>query len=277
VTIEVKRANLRFYKEKYNSCVGDIVLVDIDDLPAGSSEEILVKCDICGNEKYLSYRKYNKNLRNGGYYTCSSKCSSDKKSRTYFNKTGFDHPLLNPTVKEKKSNTCLLRYGVDNPKKSILIKEKSTKTCLGKYGSKNYVNSEKFKSDMILRYGVDNPMRSAEINEKRIKTGFMIDEFNLIKYQGKYELNFLIHCKDNNIKVSKPNFTIGYTLDGVNKKYLPDFYIQNLNLIIEIKSTYYFNLHYQKNIMKKNYTIESGYNYIMIIDKDYSEFDGLFK
>jgi hypothetical protein len=54
---------------------------------------------------------------------------------------------------------------------------------------------------------------------------------------------------------------------------LPDFFIENKNLIIEIKSTYYFNLHKEKNILKKNYTISSGYNYLLIVDKDYDEFE----
>lgn len=45
----------------------------------------------------------------------------------------------------------------------------------------------------------------------------------------------------------------------------------NFNLIIEIKSSYYFKLEESKNIYKKNASINSGYNFLFIIDKDYKE------
>lgn len=49
-----------------------------------------------------------------------------------------------------------------------------------------------------------------------------------------------------------------------------------MNLIIEIKSTYYYNLHKSKNILKKEYTIKGGYRYIIILDKSYDIFIKLY-
>lgn len=45
------------------------------------------------------------------------------------------------------------------------------------------------------------------------------------------------------------------------------FFIKELNLIIEIKSSYYFNIDYNKNIAKIKAC--SNLNYIIIIDKNY--------
>jgi transcription elongation factor Elf1 len=272
IKVEVKRANVRFYKEKYNCKVGDYINVEIIDLPKGTNLEVFVKCDICGMERMLMYRKYLKNINCYDYYSCSSKCSTNKKKLTCLEKYGVDNPNKNDIVKKQKKLTCLEKYGVDNPNKSIFIKNKTKKTCLEKYGNVSYVNSFDFKNKMNEKYGVVNPMMSYLINDKRIKTSFKINEFDSIKYQGKYELDFLKFCKENNIKVNRPNFNINYVSLQEDKKYLPDFYIEELNLVIEIKSTYYFNLHKEKNLLKKKYTIKFGYEYMLILDKNYKEF-----
>jgi hypothetical protein len=276
VEVKIHRANIRFYKEKYNCVVNDIIFVDIYDLPTGVSIPVLVKCDLCSSEKKLSYKKYIKNINNGGYYSCSSKCANDKRKKTYFERTGFTHQLLNPLILDKIKDTCISRYGFDSPNKSEIIKDKTRKTCMIKYNSNNYVNSVKYKQNMFEKYGVENPMQSNEINDKRIKSSFLINDFESIKYQGKYELDFLYFCKKNDINISKTKFTIDYYEDGKKKKYLPDFYIDSMNLIIEIKSTYYYNLHKSKNILKKEYTIKGGYRYIIILDKSYDIFIKLY-
>jgi hypothetical protein len=43
-------------------------------------------------------------------------------------------------------------------------------------------------------------------------------------------------------------------------------------IIIEIKSDYYYNLHLEKNLCKEKSTLEKGFDFIFIIDKDYTEF-----
>ena len=81
------------------------------------------------------------------------------------------------------------------------------------------------------------------------------------------------YCSKLNIidKISKVK-TIKYKLDGVDRCYHPDFFINELNLIIEIKSSYYYNLYLEKNLVKEKYTLESGFNFIFIIDKNYDDF-----
>jgi hypothetical protein len=53
--------------------------------------------------------------------------------------------------------------------------------------------------------------------------------------------------------------------------------LENLNLIIEIKSSYWFNKHYNKNIEKQKICKENGYNFIFIIDKKYDIFDKMIE
>ena len=80
-------------------------------------------------------------------------------------------------------------------------------------------------------------------------------------------------CDINNIlnKVSKVK-SVKYEFNNKEKYYHPDFFIEELNLIIEIKSDYYYNLHLEKNLCKQEGCIRKGYTFIFIINKDYTNF-----
>jgi very-short-patch-repair endonuclease len=96
-----------------------------------------------------------------------------------------------------------------------------------------------------------------------------------IHYQGSYELDFLEHYYDKlNIKRSK---SIKYKINESNHIYFPDFYIPELNLIIEIKNSYLAKRDKLKLSAKKYAVLKKGFNFIMIIDKDYSSFETILK
>ena len=80
----------------------------------------------------------------------------------------------------------------------------------------------------------------------------------------------LIIGKNNSGKTSLFE-VINLFFDNKNKIYFSDFYLENKNLIIEIKSSYTFNVDLKKNLAKQNACIEQGYNFIFIIDKNYDE------
>jgi len=60
----------------------------------------------------------------------------------------------------------------------------------------------------------------------------------------------------------------------MNKKHIyhPDFYLPEYDLVVEIKSTYWYNVHKGKCLLKEEYT-KKEHNYILILDKNYLEFD----
>jgi len=65
---------------------------------------------------------------------------------------------------------------------------------------------------------------------------------------------------------------IKYTFNGKNKVYHPDFYIPSLNLIVEIKNSYLAEKDKEQIELKKQASINSGFKYIMIINKNYTQF-----
>lgn len=81
------------------------IIVPIEHLPKESNLKILVKCDVCNQEKSIFYQKYNKNISKYGIYTCSTICAQFKIKKTnlekYGNKNYVNTKLLNETVKAK--------------------------------------------------------------------------------------------------------------------------------------------------------------------------------
>jgi hypothetical protein len=105
-----------FYIEKGYVLGGDKIFkhVKISDLHKGSEIRVLCKCDICGNEKTIPYVKYLKNVNNGGFYACSSKCSTVKKEKTLIKNYGENvtNPLKSDLIKNK-----VFRNVIDKKKK----------------------------------------------------------------------------------------------------------------------------------------------------------------
>ncbi len=94
-----------------------------------------------------------------------------------------------------------------------------------------------------------------------------------IYYQGSYEKDFLELCEKLNIlNKIKRGFSIKYKLNNKELIYFPDFFIDELNTIIEIKSLYWYKIHEEKNIIKQKTSINLGYNYILIMNKNYDIF-----
>jgi hypothetical protein len=183
---------------------------------------------------------------------------------------------------EKIKQTNLIKYGVEYSTQSKNNKEKSIKTFIEKYGVENPYQSEKIKEKIhqtnLEKYGVKNPMQNKDIFDKAQKSAFYLKQFKdtNIYYRGSYEFNFLekyfplfpdiINAK-----------SIKYIFENKDLYYFPDFYIPFLNLIIEIKNSYLAKKDRDRIDIKEKATITNGFNYILIIDKDYSNFNSIFK
>jgi len=217
------------------------------------------KCKVChSNVKFYSLQK--------GYAKhCSQSCINiDKYGTTSFFKTD--------EFKLKRKNTLIKKYGVSEPLQLDMFLEKRKTTNLQKYGFETPklhkdVN-EKYKQTCLNRYGVENIMHSDRSfnkmqNNSRTKRKFRNTN---IWYQGSYELDFLEKYYDKYPDIVRGP-SIKYKYKGKNKVYYSDFFIPSLNLVIECKSTYYYNLHKEINKFKEKYTKKSGFNYLLIIDK----------
>lgn len=163
--------------------------VDINDLSFNSHKKVLVKCDICLNEKEVKYQDYNKStLNQKEIYYCSG-CSNlksnttkrriygdnlelivEKQKLTMLDKYEVDNVSKLDSIKIKKMKTCLKNYGVDTPSKSELVKDKMKSTCMIKYGVEFSLQCseirDKIKKTNLEKYGFENVFQSDEIKLK---------------------------------------------------------------------------------------------------------------
>ena len=203
----------------------------------------------------------------------------NKKKVTNLKRYGSTSYMGTDSFIEKSKETNLKKYGYTSSNKSAYIKEKKVKSMLEKYGFiSNSMTEEsklKLKETNLKKYGVEYPMQVADFFEKQQRSGKKTIQYNeKLYYNGSYEKHFLDHANDikilNNIE---RGMIIKYTFNKSKKIYFPDFYINKYNLIVEIKSNYYYNKFLEKNISKMNKCIELGYNFLFIINKNYKAFD----
>jgi hypothetical protein len=292
VIIKMNRGNLGYYnrvmKNKYK--LGDEVDVPVDILPKSITCLVDVCCDVCKKEYKTTYRNYNDCL-GYGFYSCTgckhikSKLTNrskygtdsfvnvDKRKETMITKYGFYN-----NNRDKSLKTCIDKYGEDNVSKVDSVKMKKKETNIKNWGVDNVFQSDDIKKrsrlTMIDKYGVEHPNQNIDIFNKSQISGYKINIYNGLYYRGTYELDFLKHCESIGLKVENGP-SIMFKINGNNKVYHSDFYIRYINLICEVKSRYTYEYSKEINDIKRMESLKKGYNFIFIIDKDYSTLDSL--
>jgi hypothetical protein len=288
VEVKIMKSNIDFYQNKGydNLNINKYNLIKSKDVLTGSGVKIYVTCENCSTERYITSVNYHYQVKKSGYYVCQ-KCNNVKVRETNLKRYGSPCALQNKEVKIKSKKTLLNKYGVDNISKSPDVKnnrsdimkspiyqENLKKGVIKKYGVDNVSKLEFIKNKKIQttlsNYGVENPSQSYEIFEKSQKSGKKIKLHNCgLMYRGTYEKDFLDYCYNNGIIVEKGP-TIKFYYNRKKRYYHSDFIIPSLNLICEIKSSYYYELFKDINDAKKKGSEESGYSFIFIKDKQYN-------
>lgn len=288
IDIKINRHNFYFYLEKgYDVKLKEIHKIKCCDVIKTVATRIYVICSNCKIETYIKSQNYHNQIKKSNFYVCQ-KCNNIKTKQTNLIKYGYKCPLQNKDVMLKSKNTLLKVYGVDNISKldsirddrrdnfkNFIFLEKSKLTWLEKYGVDNPSKSKEIKlkkeETTFKNYGVKNPSQSIDIFDKSQISGKKIKKHNCgLMYRGTYEKDFLDFCVKENIYVEK-GFTIKYYYENKERYYHSDFYIPELNLICEIKSSYYYQLYLEKNISKMKSTLDKGFNFEFIIDKNYDK------
>jgi hypothetical protein len=167
ITENIKVKFTKKYKDLgYNIDLEGIINLKIEHLSKGSDKKILAKCDFCFNEKEISFKDYNHNIKNKNLFSCSSKCGVNKTKITNLEKYGVENTSQYEVFKNKREKKIIELYGVKNVFEHEKIKEKIKKTNLEKYGFENpfqnKIIKEKIKSSNLEKYGVNNYSKSEE-------------------------------------------------------------------------------------------------------------------
>jgi len=114
------------------------------------------------------------------------------------------------------------------------------------------------RNTMFKKYGVSN--------------GYLINHTVAKPYKGficrsSYEKAFIDFAEKYNYTLKVPN-RIAYEHEGRSRYFYPDFYIEELDLIVEIKSDWTWKLQLDLNISKMVCTINQEYDIIFIDEED---------
>jgi hypothetical protein len=234
------------------------------------------KCKTCGGEV-----KWKRGIPN---QYCSFKClpnrwNQEKVKQTVIQKYGVDNIFKSENIKNN------IQKHLAPIRKQMAIKCNGTKKIKYKNGA---FDSNKMKATMMQNYGVTHssqiPLNRKNSSIRMIKNNPSFDIKNhprskkyneCLYYQSSYEKHFLDLCNKLGIieKIKNGN---SYDYLQEDKQYghrlLTDFSLQNIE--IEIKSNWILEKQGGKETVdaKKRAVEISGKKYILILEKDYSEF-----
>lgn len=280
--------NKGYYIEKgyVFTFVSDALIVKISDLRESSNIKILAKCDVCGREKILRYSVYSHNIKSGGYYGCSNKCSMNKYYNTNIEKYGVRYATELEEIKDKRKQTCLKKYGVEYAQSLKQFVDKRKQTNMEKYGVEHSQSLKQFvdkrKQTNIEKYGTESPQNLKIFREKKKQTclekyGFeypiqnkkisikgqntMIERYGEIytKYTPKYNVNSIIYL---DMISEKLNLSIQHALNGGEKKivkYFVDGYIEEYNVCIEWDETFHGSKKFKGTDFKKETFLKENF------------------
>jgi len=224
----------------------------------------------------------------------SSKITSAKTKATCLEKYGATTPAGNKEIAKKSSishhnrsakdkaqtqvirkATCIEKYGVEHPMQDPVVNKRlrvSVSEIWNDPDKTAAVTAER-EATCIERYGVRNPSQVLEFHHKKFKNrykSYTLPSGHIWRLQG-YEpqaLDILLEThKESDIQ--HESLAIKYTYKNKGHRYYPDFFIPNINTIIEVKSPYTLELELSINMLKREACICQGYEYkFMIIDNN---------
>lgn len=155
----ISHLNIEYYKSLgYDAKCNNKLKVLVEHLPKESNLKVLVKCDVCGYEKWINYQKYTRNISKYNLYTCNSVCSRIKVMKTNKEKYGDENYVnteeLKKTVKikydkitediEKRGYICCIKCNVEKNLSDYLVKGGRYKhICRLCRNDKFYINRNK--------------------------------------------------------------------------------------------------------------------------------------
>lgn len=162
--------------------------------------------------------------------------------------------------------------------------ERRAKTNIQKYGCENVFANEEIKKKcrktMMEKYGVEYNLQSPELLEKALRNSYQKKEFIFPSGRKEFVMGYepfglkklmeedKIHEDDIIVdpkKIPKIKYNDG---EGNSHFYFPDMFIESQNTLVEIKSTFTYNVDIDTNFAKWYAAKDEGYNmYIYVFDK----------
>ncbi|ADB04136.1 Csr/MutH/archaeal HJR family nuclease [Marseillevirus marseillevirus] len=226
--------------------------------------------------------------RYGAKNVFASQEIKEKIKKNLKEKYGVEHNMQRPKVYQKARDTCKERLGTDFPMQNSDVKEKSKATCNRKFGVDYPMQNEEVKGKTVAsnleRFGERNAMQNSEILEKQQRAAFRYKTYTFpsgrqMDYQGyeHFAIDLLLKRgipEENIHNPLKKGIRIPYTFKEKNRLYNPDIFVDSLNLLVEVKSswTYKGKKEYKELcLFKLSACREQGYKTLLLVFSESGE------
>jgi hypothetical protein len=186
VAVKWNSRNKKYYEDigyTYTK-MGEVIGVEVFDLPKGSQAKVKIICDYCESEVEKLYQNYLREQDKSPIRKdCCKKCYPLKFKESNLMIYGVENPNHLPEVVLKRKNTTLERYGVENVAQLEEVQDKMKSTNMDRYGVEVTLSCpiirEKIKATNLEKYGVAYPGQTEIVQSKQKIT-------NLKKYGFEY-------------------------------------------------------------------------------------------
>lgn len=191
VEVKINNRNRNHYRKLNYVVEGDMLIVNVNDLPKGSNVYLDVSCDICNKISNVSFYNYKTCFSKHNLYTCKDCSITHKTKKTNIIKYGVENPLESTDILNKMKETNFKKYGNYCCLLSPEIRKKTRETNLNKFGFEFPSQSEKVKQKRketnIEKYGVDNIFKceqfKKELRESKVKDGKILENHLNVEWQ----------------------------------------------------------------------------------------------
>ena len=154
------------------------------------------------------------------------------------------------------------------------IQRKATE---GKLKSKLFhdVHSEFLRNQNIKRFS-DEEYKKKHMKKlfDSSKKEYICNDGEIVKLRSSYEFSLYKYLKSKNIEFEYENIRITYECDSKTHEYIPDFYLPEYNLILEVKPHMYTTN--KVNQIKKEACIQSGYKFLFVTERELKDLNSFF-
>ena len=251
---------------------GEVAMESARDIAQTAKKEKVVKCPVCGRPYIGKNALYSHILKNHG----DELPEGMSPAQYCFN------------VRNHKSYglcvMCRIKH-TDWDEEAERYKRFCSPECRMKY-------VQEAKRRMVAKYGKEHLLNDPKMQEKMgegrsISGQYAFPDGGSVLYMGSYEADFLRLLDKvygwESTEIMRCPETFEYMYEGTTHLYIPDYYLPNFNLIVEIKS--HENKHHKilavdrvKEAEKiKVMQAQEKFNYIEIVDMDYAPFNYMIK
>lgn len=213
--------------------------------------------------------------RHGLEYSFRNEESIAAGRATCENKYGKEFPLQSAVIHDKIKETNQELYGVDYPLQSAVIQAKIDATIQEKYvmtrgefiRHRVLEHGEEYRAKArqtcLERYGCEYPAQCEEIFHKMTTSGFARKEYVFPSGRLEYCQGDEPRCFDYMLwveNIPETSIEVGYRdrppiwytnpVTNSRSRYYPDGFLVDSNVIIEVKSVYWFEKDHAKNLAK---------------------------